>query len=150
MKQELVMSRMRVLKSSAREKDKTLVDQCILNAKKYIDYITESRNTICMRNALGKTPEKGEIKKFIKDRNKLLYEVKFSLYEINVFCNIYDVPRVFKDRVSMIKKSEKSRKELDKIIGDIYDEFTYQDMIKYIDCVDIVESDIIDLCKDII
>ena len=66
MKQELVMSRMRVLKSSAREKDKTLVDQCILNAKKYIDYITESRNTICMRNALGKTPEKGEIKKFIK------------------------------------------------------------------------------------
>ena len=152
MKRGSIKKRLEVLRSSGNYDDEieVVINDCLTNAKKYVDDIDVINGIINHRYNLGLNVKKDEFKFYMENHDIYLNEFIFNMFEVNSYCKLYGVPFVFPDRKDIKSKVRKEHKILKKKRNKLQKFPTYQEYKNLLDEYTLAESEMMQLCKEII
>lgn len=152
MKRGSIKKRLEVLRSSGNYDDEIelIINNCLSNAKKYVDDIDVINGIINHRYNLGLNVKKDEFKFYMENHDIYLNEFIFNMFEVNSYCKLYGVPFVFPDRKEIKSKVRKEHKILKKKRNKLQKFPTYQEYKNILDEYTLAESEMMQLCKEII
>lgn len=152
MKRGSIKKRLEVLRSSGNYDDEIelIINNCLSNAKKYVDDIDVINGIINHRYNLGLNVKKDEFKFYMENHDIYLNEFIFNMFEVNSYCKLYGVPFVFPDRKDIKSKVRKEHKILKKKRNKLQKFPTYQEYKNLLDEYTLAESEMMQLCKEII
>ena len=152
MKRGSIKKRLEVLRSSGNYDDEIelIINNCLSNAKKYVDDIDVINGIINHRYNLGLNVKKDEFKFYMENHDIYLNEFIFNMFEVNSYCKLYGVPFVFPDRKDIKSKVRKEHKILKKKRNKLQKFPTYQEYKNILDEYTLAESEMMQLCKEII
>lgn len=152
MKRGLIKKRLEVLRSSGNYDDEIelIINNCLTNAKKYVNDIDVINGLINHRYNLGLNVKKDEFKFYMENHDIYLNEFIYNMFEVNSYCKLYGVPFVFPDRKEIKSKVRKEHKILKKKRNKLQKFPTYQEYKNLLDEYTSAESEMMQLCKEII
>lgn len=152
MKRGSIKKRLEVLRSSGNYDDEieVVINDCLTNAKKYVNDIDVINGLINHRYNLGLNVKKDEFKFYMENHDIYLNEFIFNMFEVNSYCKLYGVPFVFPDRKDIKSKVRKEHKILKKKRNKLQKFPTYQEYKNLLDEYTLAESEMMQLCKEII
>lgn len=151
MKRGSIKKRLEVLKSSGNSDNEieVVINDCLTNAKKYVDDIDVINGIVTHRFNLGHNLKMDEFKFYMDMHERYLNEFIFNMLEVNMYCKLYGVPFVFPNRREIKSKVRKEQKILKKKRNKLQNP-TYQEYKNLLDEIKSSESEMMRLCEEII
>ena len=153
MKRGSIKKRLEILRSSGKSSNdeiEVVINDCLTNAKKYVDDIDLINEIVTHRFNLGHNLKRDEFKFYMETHERYLNEFIFNMFEVNAYCKLYAVPLVFPDRKEIKSKVRKEHKILKKKRNKLQKYPTYQEYKNLLDEYTSAESEMMRLCEEII